>query len=72
LGPIAHSRHRDLPWKGTGGQFEGSIDEEIRILQFAIENGARFVDIDYRFVQAIPEPSHCFVPRLRRNADPIS
>jgi 3-dehydroquinate dehydratase / shikimate dehydrogenase len=37
-----------------GGQFEGSIDEEIRILQYAIENGARFVDIDYRFVKSIP------------------
>ncbi len=34
-----------------GGQFDGSVEEEIRILQYAVENGARFVDIDYRFAK---------------------
>jgi 3-dehydroquinate dehydratase/shikimate dehydrogenase len=40
--------------KERGGLFEGSIDEEIRILQYAVENGAKFVDIDYRFARPIP------------------
>jgi 3-dehydroquinate dehydratase / shikimate dehydrogenase len=40
--------------KDRGGQFQGSVEEEIRILQYAVENGAKFVDIDYRF--AIPMP----------------
>jgi 3-dehydroquinate dehydratase/shikimate dehydrogenase len=34
--------------KERGGRFEGSIEEELRILQCAVENGAEFVDIDYR------------------------
>ena len=34
-----------------GGQFAGSIDEESRILEHAARNGARFVDIDYRFAR---------------------
>jgi 3-dehydroquinate dehydratase/shikimate dehydrogenase len=34
--------------KERGGRFEGSIEEEIRILQSAVGNGAEFVDIDYR------------------------
>src|SRR6266481_7835858 len=37
--------------KERGGRFEGSIDEEIRILQYAVENGAKLVDIDYRFAR---------------------
>ncbi len=40
--------------KERGGQFEGSIEEEIRILQYAVENGAKFVDIDYRFAKPMP------------------
>jgi 3-dehydroquinate dehydratase/shikimate dehydrogenase len=40
--------------KERGGQFEGSIEEEIRILQYAVENGAKFVDIDYRFARPMP------------------
>src|SRR5207248_2367585 len=40
--------------KERGGQFEGTIQEEMTILQYAVENGARFVDIDYRFAKAIP------------------
>jgi len=36
-----------------GGKFQGSIDEEIRILQYAVENGAKFIDIDYRFAQSL-------------------
>jgi 3-dehydroquinate dehydratase / shikimate dehydrogenase len=39
--------------KAQGGQFAGSIQDEIRILQYAVENGARFVDMDYRFAQPI-------------------
>src|ERR1051325_1207929 len=34
--------------KERGGRFEGSIEDETRILQCAVENGAQFVDIDYR------------------------
>ena len=40
--------------KERGGQFDGSIDEEIKILQYAVENGAKFVDIDYRFARPFP------------------
>lgn len=34
--------------KERGGQFQGSIEEETRILECAVERGAQFVDIDYR------------------------
>ena len=44
---IATCRGRD-----RGGMFDGSIDEELRILDRAAENGARFVDVDYRFARA--------------------
>jgi 3-dehydroquinate dehydratase/shikimate dehydrogenase len=37
-----------------GGRFAGSIQEEIQILQYAVENGAKFVDIDYRFARPMP------------------
>jgi 3-dehydroquinate dehydratase/shikimate dehydrogenase len=37
--------------KERGGEFKGSIEEEIRILLYAVENGAKFVDIDYRFAR---------------------
>jgi 3-dehydroquinate dehydratase / shikimate dehydrogenase len=42
--------------RGTerGGRFDGSADEEIRILQYAVENGAKFVDLDYRIARPIP------------------
>jgi 3-dehydroquinate dehydratase/shikimate dehydrogenase len=40
--------------KERGGQFDGTIQDEIKILQYAVENGAQFVDIDYRFAQSIP------------------
>jgi 3-dehydroquinate dehydratase/shikimate dehydrogenase len=40
--------------KERGGQFAGSIQEEKKILQYAVENGAKFVDIDYRFSQDFP------------------
>ena len=43
---IATCRGRD-----RGGKFEGSIEDEIKILQYAVENGAKFVDIDYRFAR---------------------
>src|SRR5262249_5576017 len=46
---IATCRGRD-----RGGQFRGSIEEEIRILQYAVENGARFVDMDYRIARPMP------------------
>jgi 3-dehydroquinate dehydratase / shikimate dehydrogenase len=39
--------------KDRGGEFKGSIEEEIRILQYAVENGAKFVDIDYRFAKSL-------------------
>jgi len=40
--------------KERGGLFDGSIEEEIRILQSAAKNGARWVDIDYRYARPIP------------------
>jgi 3-dehydroquinate dehydratase/shikimate dehydrogenase len=40
--------------KDRGGQFDGSVEEEIRILQYAVQNGAKFVDIDYRAARPIP------------------
>jgi 3-dehydroquinate dehydratase/shikimate dehydrogenase len=46
---IATCRGRD-----RGGLFDGSIEDELDILQSAAKNGARYVDIDYRFVKAVP------------------
>jgi 3-dehydroquinate dehydratase/shikimate dehydrogenase len=40
--------------KERGGEFQGSIEEELRILERAAINGARLVDIDYRFAKPIP------------------
>ena len=40
--------------KERGGEFAGSIQEEIKILQYAVENGAKFVDIDYQFAKLFP------------------
>jgi 3-dehydroquinate dehydratase/shikimate dehydrogenase len=40
--------------KERGGLFEGSIEEEIRILESAAQNGARWVDIDYRYARPVP------------------
>ena len=40
--------------KERGGLFAGSIEDEIAILRAAAKNGARFVDIDYRYARAIP------------------
>src|SRR5437867_10216906 len=40
--------------KERGGRFEGSVEEEISILQSAVENGAKFVDIDYRSARSFP------------------
>jgi 3-dehydroquinate dehydratase / shikimate dehydrogenase len=34
-----------------GGRFQGTITEECRILDTAVANGARFVDIDYQYVR---------------------
>jgi 3-dehydroquinate dehydratase/shikimate dehydrogenase len=36
-----------------GGEFNGSIEEETRILEHAAQNGAKFVDIDYRFAKPV-------------------
>jgi 3-dehydroquinate dehydratase/shikimate dehydrogenase len=43
--------------KAQGGRFDGSIEEETRILQYAVENGAKFVDIDYRFAKPAFAPA---------------
>ena len=48
-----------------GGMFDGSLDDELRILSCAVDNGARFVDVDYRFARPFPGASvigsfHCF------------
>ena len=39
--------------KQRGGEFNGSIEEETRILESAAQNGAKFVDIDYRFAKPV-------------------
>jgi 3-dehydroquinate dehydratase / shikimate dehydrogenase len=39
--------------KERGGEFKGSIEEEMRILEHAAQNGAKFVDIDYRFAKPV-------------------
>src|ERR1700722_15573690 len=39
--------------KDSGGRFAGSVDEELRILEQAARNGARYVDIDYRYAQPV-------------------
>jgi 3-dehydroquinate dehydratase/shikimate dehydrogenase len=39
--------------KERGGRFEGSIEDELRILQQAASNGAQLVDIDYRYAKPI-------------------
>src|SRR5690349_11304342 len=40
--------------KERGGLFNGSIEEEAAILASAAQNGARFVDIDYRYARKFP------------------
>ncbi|HLQ77855.1 MAG TPA: type I 3-dehydroquinate dehydratase [Terriglobia bacterium] len=35
-----------------GGLFQGSLDDEYRILDTAVRNGAKFVDIDYQHTRA--------------------
>ena len=37
-----------------GGRFAGSIDDELRILERAVSNGARWVDMDFRFARGFP------------------
>jgi 3-dehydroquinate dehydratase / shikimate dehydrogenase len=37
--------------KERGGKFDGPADEEIQILQHAVKNGAKFVDLDYRIAK---------------------
>jgi len=39
--------------KENGGQFDGSIEEETRILEHAARNGAQFVDMDYRIAKPL-------------------
>jgi 3-dehydroquinate dehydratase/shikimate dehydrogenase len=40
--------------KERGGLFNGSIEEEIQILESAAQNGAHWVDIDYRYARPVP------------------
>src|SRR5688572_25403842 len=40
--------------KERGGLFDGTIDDEIDILQSAAKNGARYIDIDYRHARPFP------------------
>jgi len=40
--------------KERGGLFAGTIEDEIDILQSAAQNGARWVDIDYRYARPFP------------------
>jgi 3-dehydroquinate dehydratase/shikimate dehydrogenase len=46
---IATCRGRD-----RGGLFDGSIQAELDILKSAAQNGARYVDVDYRYVRPVP------------------
>src|SRR6266480_388545 len=39
--------------KERGGEFDGSVEEEIRILEHAAHNGAQFADIDFRFARPL-------------------
>lgn len=39
--------------KERGGKFEGSADEEIHLLERAAENGATYVDLDYRIARPV-------------------
>ena len=39
--------------KARGGLFDGTIEDEIRVLEAAARNGARYVDIDYRYARPI-------------------
>jgi len=41
--------------KARGGLFDGTIEDEIRILETAARNGARYVDIDYRYARPVPQ-----------------
>lgn len=34
-----------------GGRFTGTVEEQLTLLQRAVQNGARYLDIDYRFVK---------------------
>ena len=47
--------------KERGGLFSGTIEDEIGILHAAARNGARYVDIDYRY--AGPSPLRMSLPR---------
>ena len=40
--------------KQYGGEFLGSLEDEIRILEATARNGAKWVDIDYRFARLVP------------------
>jgi 3-dehydroquinate dehydratase/shikimate dehydrogenase len=40
--------------KERGGLFQGNIEDEIAILQTTARNGARYVDIDYRYARPVP------------------
>src|SRR5207247_10834774 len=39
--------------RGQGGKVQGSIEEELRSLQYGVENGAKFIDIDHRFARSV-------------------
>ena len=50
----------------TGGDFQGSVDEELDLLSDAAEAGARFVDVDWRLSLELGEvqaPCHRIVSR---------
>ena len=40
--------------KERGGLFNGTIEDELEILEAAVRNGARYVDIDYRYARPLP------------------
>src|SRR5262245_4607382 len=47
---IATCRRRD-----RGGRFDGSAQDERRILAAAAQNGAAYIEMDYRDVQDLPD-----------------
>jgi 3-dehydroquinate dehydratase len=43
-----------LQGEGTRRLFNGTIEDELEILEAAVRNGARYVDIDYRYARPLP------------------
>ncbi len=51
--------------KTNGGQFRGGVEEELRILEAAVEAGAQAVDVEVETAQAAPEKVRALQERAR-------